>query len=478
MLNIKSSLSKTIVILAIGLIAGACTPENKLSPEQAKEIAKEAYIYGFPLVMNYKTLYAYTLNKNSKEYKGEFNIKSCEARVYTPTDKAIVTPNSDTPYCIFWSDISNEPVVISVPEIEPDRFYHFQFIDLFSHNFAYIGTLTTGNQAGKYLIAPSDWTGEKPAGIRNIIYCESDLFLTIVRTQLMDENDLDKVKSIQDEYQIQVLSEYLGKEPIQIVDKKVWPAWNEGDQFTEAAFTYIDVVLNLTQNIELEKVMRKQFAKLGIGTTEPFDLENFDEETQEAIKEGVKEGFAEMEEFIKQHGSDPLGSTKMFGTRSFLTQSAKDNYDLETMFIPRAVVAHMGLYGNSGAEATYPMYLVDVDGNPLNASENNYSIAFEKNELPPVKAFWSLTMYDGKTQLLIDNAIHRYLINSPMMDDFVMNEDGSLTLYIQKKSPGTSLETNWLPAPDGPFYCVLRLYGPEDKALKGTWTNPPLIKNN
>lgn len=428
--------------------------------------------------MNYKTLYAYTLNKKSKEYKGEFNIKSCEARVYTPNDKAIVTPNSDTPYCIFWSDIRNEPVVVSVPEMEPERYYSFQFIDLFSHNFAYIGTLSTGNGAGKYLIAPSSWKGNKPEGINDVIYCESDFFLTIVRTQLMDEKDLSKVEAIQDEYQIQLLSAYLGKESTHTTIQKEWPVWNEGDQFTEAAFKYSDIVLSLTQEIESEKLLRKRFAKLGIGTAEPFNFESFDGVIQKAIKAGVKEGFAEIEAFVKEHGTDPLSSTKMFGTRSFLTQSAQDNYNYKNMFLPRAVAADRGLYGNSAAEATYPMYFVDAEGNPLNAAKNNYTITFKTGELPPVKAFWSLTMYDGKTQLLIDNPLDRYLINSPMMDEFVLNDDGSLTFYIQKESPGTALEANWLPAPDGPFYCVLRLYGPKEAAIRGEWVNPPMIKSN
>lgn len=467
-----------VTILSLIFLASCNQKQPELNPQQAKEIAKEAYVYGFPLVMNYKTLYAYTLDKSSKEFKGDFNTKSCEARVYTPEDKAVVTPNSDTPYCMFWSDISNEPIVISVPEIEPDRFYHFQFVDLFSHNFAYVGTLSTGNGAGKYLIAPSHWKGEKPKGISDIIYCETDLFLTIVRTQLMDESDLNKVEAIQSEYEVQMLSAYLGKEQKKELSKNDWLVWNEGDQFTEASFNYIDFVLNLTQEIESEKELRKEFAKLGIGTSEPFNLEGFDNEIQEAIKAGVKEGFAEMEDFIKQYGSDPLGSAKMFGTRSFLTESAKNNYQLETMFLPRAIVAHMGLYGNSAFEATYPTYLTDGEGMPMDASLNNYTMTFKKGELPPVKAFWSFTMYDGVTQLLIDNELDRYLINSGMMDDFVMNDDGSLTIYIQKESPGKELEANWLPAPNGPFYCVMRLYGPKEEALSGEWVNPVIKKNN
>ena len=136
----------------------------------------------------------------------------------------------------------------------------------------------------------------------------------------------------------------------------------------------------------------------------------------------------------------------------------------------------MGLYGNSGAEAIYPIYLSDAEGQPLNAVENSYTLTFEREKLPPVSAFWSLSMYDGQTQLFIHNPLDRYLLNSTMMDDFIFGEDGSLTLYIQKESPGPELEANWLPAPDGPFYAVLRLYGPKETALSGNWVNPPMVK--
>lgn len=471
--------AKAALLILTGVLLMACNPQDKkLTPDEAKRIAKEAYIYGFPLVMNFKTLNAYTLDKNSKEYKSEFNQKSCEARVYTPSDKAVVTPNSDTPYCMFWSDIRNEPVVISVPEMDAERFYHFQLIDLFSHNFAYIGTLTNENKAGTFMIAPIDWKGALPEGIKHIIYCETGLFLTIVRTQLMNADDLGNVKTIQDSYQLQTLSAYLGKEALAGSKDDVFPEWTEGDQFTEEAFKYTDAILNLTYPLEEEKALRQEFAKLKIGTKEGFDINGFNKKIQEAIKEGVKEGFAEIEAFVKKESSDPLSSTKMFGTREFLKLSAKENYGFDNMFLPRAVAAHMGLYGNSATEASYPMYLTDAGGNPLNASTNEYTVTFKVGEFPPVKAFWSLTMYDGITQLLIENPLDRYLLNSPMMDDFVMNSDGSLTFYIQKDSPGKNLEANWLPAPDSPFYCVMRLYGPEEAALNGAWTNPPMLSKN
>ena len=159
-----------------------------------------------------------------------------------------------------------------------------------------------------------------------------------------------------------------------------------------------------------------------------------------------------------------------------MNQSAKKNYDFDNFFVMRAVAAHMGLYGNSADEALYPTYLADADGKPLDTSVNKYTMTSKKGELPPVTAFWSLTMYDGKTQLLIDNPLNRYLLNSPMMEQFVFNNDGSLTLYVQKDSPGKDLESNWLPAPDGLFYAVLRLYGPKKEAIEGKWISPALVK--
>ena len=468
----------TLAMLVAILFFGCNTPVEKISPQEAKEIAKEAYIYGLPMVLNYKTMNSYVLNKKSPEYKGEFNELSCEARLYTPDDKAIVTPNSDTPYCMFWVDLRDEPQIISVPEMEAERFYHFQLIDLYTHNFGYLGTLTTGNKAGKYLIAKQGWKGEKPEGVDDVIYSETDLFFVIVRTQLMNENDLENVKNIQDNYQMQGLSNYLGADSKETIKTDNFPDWNEGDQFTVGAFNYLNVMLNLTKPVVSEIELRNKFAKLGIGTDNGFDITSFDEETRKAIAEGVKEGFGDIEKFIDKESTDPLSSSKIFGTRAFLAESAKENYAMDDFYIPRAVAAHLGLYGNSGAEAIYPSYIMESPGVPFNAAENNYSLNFKKDELPPVNAFWSLSLYDGKTQLFIHNELDRYLLNSNDMEGYNYNDDGSLTLYIQKESPRKELESNWLPAPDGPFYCILRLYGPKQDALTGAWVNPTLIKNN
>jgi hypothetical protein len=462
----------------LGIVLLQCQGPIQLSPTEAREIAKEAYIYGFPLVLNYKALYANVVDKNSGDYKGDFNEKSCEARLFSPEDKAIITPNSDTPYCMFWNDIRQEPVVVSVPEVAGDRYYSFQLVDLYTHNFFYIGSLTTGRGAGSYLIASEDWEGEIPDGITQVVRCETDLFFTIVRTQLKGADDLEEVKMLQEEYKVQTLSEFLGAAPLNGDGKDDFPIWVEGDQFTAASFGYLDAVSRFFDPIEKENELFQRLAKLGIGTERGFDLSSFDQDVQQAIQDGVKDGLEEMNAFIKANSTDPLGSSKIFGTREFLERSARDNYGHQNFYLIRATGAYLGIYGNSASEATYPMYLSDSQGQALDASTMKYTLTFEAGQLPPVESFWSLTMYDGKSQLLVDNPLNKYLISSSMLDSFVKKPDGSLTIYIQNESPGKGLESNWLPAPQGPFYAVMRLYGPKSEVLEGKWVNPKIIANN
>jgi len=451
---------------------------HELTTDEAREIARKAYVYGFPMVVNYKTMYMYAVNEKSPEYKGPFNYLGCEARLYTPEDKAVVTPNADTPYCMFWVDIRQEPVVISVPEMEPERYYSFQLIDLYTHNFAYIGTLTTGNEAGQFMIAPSDWQGTEPDNVNKVIRCETDCFFVVVRTQLFNPEDMDYVKKIQDAYDLKPLSAYLGGKAPESASGVDFPEWKEGDQFNSDALKYVDFMLNLINPVEEEKEIMKRFAKIDLGTDKQFDLNTFSPEIVEAIKAGVADGFKEIEDFAARETKDPLASAKIFGTRDFLTKSAAENYGLSNFYVMRAVAAHMGLYGNSGFEALYPTYLTDSEQAPLDASENNYTLTFKGEDLPPVKSFWSLSMYDGQTQLFIHNPLDRYLLNSTMMDQFVKQEDGDIVFYIQKDTPAKDRENNWLPAPDGPFYLVMRLYGPEAEALEGKWMPPKVKKTN
>lgn len=465
-----------IVLASLMILSSSFASEQKLTAKETKQIAKEAYIYGFPLVLNYKTMYSYAIDKKSPEYKGAFNKLGCVARVFTPEDKAIITPNSDTPYCMAWVDMRAEPVVFTIPEIGKERFYEVQLIDLYTHNAAYISTVATGNVPGKYLLTGPDWKGEVPKGITKIIPFETQFLFSIHRTQLFNPSDIDNLKKIQDAYKIEPLHSYLGTKAPSAAAAIDFPKWKDGDEFNAQFFKYLDFMLTLVQTPPEEQALMKRFAKIGLDGKDNFDIKKFSPEIQKALEEGAKEGLTAIKEFGAKESRDPLASAKVFGTRAFLNKSAKDNYKLDDLFMIRAVAAQMGIYGNSGAEAIYPTYLADAEGTPLDASKNNYTMTFKKGGFPPVTAFWSLTMYDGKTQLLIDNPLNRYLLNSPMMEQFVLGEDGSLTLYMQKESPGKELESNWLPAPDGPFYAVLRLYGPQKEALEGKWVAPALVK--
>ena len=370
-----SYLKATFLILVLSMLPIACkqrTNTEMLTPEQAKEIAKEAYIFGFPMVVNYKTVWNYTLNKESDQFKSDFNVKSCDSKVWTPEDKAVVSPNSDTPYCIFWADISQEPTVLSVPAIDPQRYYSFQLIDLYTHNFGYVGSLTTGSEAGHYMIAPQGWKGEVPEQITDVIYCETDYFQLIARTQLFNSDDIANVQAIQDAYSFSTLSDFLGQKGPAQKQYSNFPDWKEGDQFKADSFTYLDFMLKATSEHPNDKSIRDKMKKLGLGTDSGFNIDNFSPEVQSAIEEGVKEGLDRINDYLKEISADPLVTNKFFGSREYLTQSAKENYNQDNPYLIRSCAAQLGLYGNSGHEAIYPSYLADNEGNPFDASTNNW----------------------------------------------------------------------------------------------------------
>src|SRR6202142_330666 len=171
-----------------------------LTAERARAIAKEATIYGFPMVDNYRILYSYFVDRGGAEYKAPWNTLVNNARVYPPDDQAIQTPNSDTPYSFVGADLRAEPLVITVPAVDKGRYYSIQFIDMYTFNFAYVGSRSTGNGAGSFLLAGPDWTGTKPANVKSVIHSETEFAFLLIRTQLFNPGDIDNVKKIQAGY--------------------------------------------------------------------------------------------------------------------------------------------------------------------------------------------------------------------------------------------------------------------------------------
>jgi hypothetical protein len=464
-------LEPALTVLAIGWLLGAPQPAHaKLAPGELKQIAEEAFVYGLPLVMNYAVLHEYFIDTTSPEYKAPFNQLYNTARVYTPKDTAVVTPNSDTPYSFVGMDLRAEPYVICNPEIEPGRYFSVQLVDLYTSNYGYAGSRTTGNGAGCHLIAGPAWRGEKPAGIQQVFRSETDFSLAIVRTQLFEPADIENVKKIQAGYRGLPLSQFLGQPAPPPAPAIQWPKIDK--QTAEAdPFSYLNFVLQFctaTGSAAVEQPLRERFARIGIQPGQPFPHENLSAVQKAELKAGIQAGSEEIEQHVGSFG------TLVNGWR--ITRSGfGDRKAMAGNWTMRAAAAKAGIYGNDVAEALYPMLAVDADGKKPDGSTGRYTLTFPAGQLPPANAFWSVTMYDGKTQLLVENPIDRYLINSPMLPKLAKDPDGSLPIYIQNDSPGKDKEANWLPAPAGPIFVVMRVYWPKPEALNGTW-KPPAVQ--
>ena len=450
----------------------AQTSADRPGLRKAKDIAEAGFIYGLPIVMNYAVMYEYAVDRNSGQFKAPFNQLKNEPNVFTYKDTAIVTPNSDTPYSFVWMDLRAEPIVLSVPAVDAKRYYSVQLCDGNTYNYGYIGTRTTGSEAGDYMVVGPDWKGTTPPSIKKVFRSSTQLSLAGYRTQLFSPDDLDNVKKVQAGYKVQTLSAYL-KQPTTSAAATIDFPKIDKELAKTNLFDYLDFALQFAPAQENEKEIRAQLASIGVGPGKTFSFKDLPLEQKLEVGLGMKEGEKKVDEAVANAGKAINGwrVSSLFGDSAFF------NGD----WLKRAAGAKGGIYGNNAEEAMYPARRTDSDGQTLDGSQHNYTLTFPAGQLPPVNAFWSLTMYDGKSQLLIENPINRYLINSPMLPTMKTNADGSLTFYIQNKSPGADKESNWLPAPNGPIYLVLRLYWPKAEPPsilpvgEGTW-QPPDVK--
>ncbi|OUL63533.1 DUF1254 domain-containing protein [Flavobacterium sp. AJR] len=469
-------MQKSLLIFITFLFLTSCKKEsstqNELSPKEAKALAKEAYIYGYPMLMGYRSTYYSTVDKKSPAYRSDFNIITHDRRPADDTRKDVVSMNADTPYSLFAMDLRTEPIVLSVPAVK-GRYYVFQFIDLFTHNFAYVGTRTTGTEAGDYLFVGPDYKGEIPNGkFKKIFHVESQLAIGIGRTQLFSSKDLSNVTQIQDKYKVTSMSKFLGTASPAKAPEIKWVSVNPKD-FEDLNFTkYLNVYLNLVKPFNKEDADEiARFEKIGIKPGADLDTSQFSEEIRKAINEGVEEGITAIKEKAAHISEQKNGWNMMdpFGDRAFYK---KDR-------LLRAAAVMVGIYGNDKIEAFYPVAYIDKEGQTLNGKTSKYKIHFSKDEIPPAKYFWSITMYDksadGTGGYLIKNPIKRFLISSTS-EGLNYDKDGGLTIYIQNQKPDKSKESNWLPSPAEEFYLMARIYGPKEAALNGKWSPPAVEK--
>jgi hypothetical protein len=438
-----------------------------VSEEEAYTIGVEAYNYFYPLVSMDLTRRVFT-NTTPEPVPGHGPMNAFQhLRAFPDANfRAIVRPNFDTLYSAAWLDVHKEPVIVSVPDTQ-GRYYLLQMLDMWTDSFAGVGKRSNGTTAAHFAVVPQGWQGKLPTGVERI-EAPTPYVWILGRTQTNGVADYPAVHAIQDGYKITPLSRW-GKSPEDVkgvfdpkLDMKTPPmrqinALSAKDYFETAAALMTMHPPHLT-----DWSMTQRLKRVGIEPGQPFDFSKAPAPVQAGLTRAVAEGPSALA------AKAPTVGRKVNGW-----QMNTDNVGVYgNSYLKRAIVALVGLGANEPADAIYPLGLVDADGKPLDGS-HNYVMHFSKEDLPPVSAFWSLTMYDGEG-FPVPNVKNRFAIGD--RDPLVYNADGSLDVYIQHESPGADKEANWLPAPaKGPMPITMRLYGPKPEALEGRW-NPPVVK--
>ena len=455
--------------LVLGALTFGCTDNSNtatVTKSEVKSITKEAYIYAYPMMEHYKMVFVLKVWKDSPVYEGTFNELSHNAVLLGPEYTTMVRPNNDTFYSNVVFDLHTEPMILSVPAITDNRYYSWQLIDLFTQNVDYIGTRATGFGTGKYLIAGPNWNGKKPKGITKIIQTDSNILLALARTQVYSTADAKNAKKIMSNYKVETLSQYMGTPTPKAVIALDFPVYSLEKIRSVEFINYLNFALSLMKPNPSEKALLKRFSKIGIGANVPFDVNNIDPKTKKIMQEAIDEAMVDIEAETKNLGTLKDGWMQVSGAFG----SPKE---MEGKFLTRAAAAYFGLYGNDLEEAFYPDTTTDENGEALDGSKHNYTLHFSKDRLPPVKAFWSFSMYKLPEQLFTENSINRYVISSAT-EGLKYNKDGSLDIYIQKDKPSLDKVSNWLPAYNGKFSLQARLYWPEPARLDPLYVLPKI----
>lgn len=429
-----------------------------ITPAEARKLTREAYVYGYPLIENYRSMFFFALDKGSREYKGPFNTIVHLSRANS--GDGVASPNNDTLASFAWLDLRNEPVVITVPPGSKGRYYSVTLVDLYTYNFATIGTRVDKDlKGGNYLITGPNWKKPTPGGITMTYPCETQFALAIFRNQLLGDDDVAALSAVQQAFQVRTLSAFLRKPIPNTVKPTQFPGYVRSRADGVDFISYLNFILQYCQPHPSEAALMARLAKIGVGPGKPFDERMIAPDILEAMKKGVEDALAEVALAMPK----VRNLYQLYGSRSVM----KGN------FFNRFLGAKLGLYAGDWEETLFIPVGVDAEGRPLDgANGNRYTLKFAPGQLPPVNAFWSLTLYDGRTRSFSRNLYNRYSINSSIKPDLVPDADGGYTIYLQRDSPGPGPDANWLPAPNGPFYLTMRLYWPKQAALEGKWSMP------
>jgi hypothetical protein len=436
-------------------------PQHEAAPA-LRAAAREAYVYGVPMLARYRQLHALSIDTDGEQYRGPFNQLDHRGQdvpddADTQNLDAGLSPSSAT------LDLRAEPVVISVPPMEAERYFVLQLVDLYGYHFAHIGSRSTGNLGGHYLIAGPDWRGRVPDGIAQVMRAETQLVSLSGGIQLLDRQDRGRVAQLQARYALQPLSAFLGQPAPRPPAPVAWPAPLPADALrgSPAFFNQLAFLLQFAPIHPSERALRARLAGIGIQPGQALRLRTLPPDTLAALREGMADGQRE----IDQRRAALAGRTDtLYGSRELLKGD---------------LVAHAtGSQADAGAsmrdEALHPLYDTDADGALLDGSRHRYTLHFARDRPPPVNAFWSLSLYALPDQRRVATAIGRYRIDSRMLPQLRRDADGGLTLYLQRDPPPAAQRHNWLPTPNGPFVARLRYYWPKPELLDGEWIPPQI----
>jgi hypothetical protein len=428
-------------------------------PDQARALAKEAYIYAYaPVYMERQRRNMISVDADMGDGRAPLNTFGSVRALGSPSLTTIVMPNNDTLYCSAWVDLAKGPYILEVAD-QGKRYFTFQMMDAFSNTFDYVGSRATGAKGGKFLIAGPDWKGSAPAGITMLIKAPTSMIWVAARFGVNGDADLPAAHKVQDAIKLTPLE---GK-AVAGVNPRFAPLPTPEKFSTEQFFTMFGDVLKAYPTPKPAQALVASFSQIGLNSKKGFDPSGLTPEVRAALDAGAKEGFAAIE-------AAKLGDS--VNGWDFSMKNGRFGED----YLVRSAIAYRSLAGNAPEEAVYFNADKDFSGQPLDG-KYRYTMRFEKGQLPPVSGFWSLTMYDGKTYFMVDNPIKRYSIGN-RTPGLKFARDGSLTLFIQHDSPGKGHESNWLPAPVGSFDVHLRTYIPQHALLDGTYKLPPLNRAN
>lgn len=377
----------------------------------------------------------------------------------------VTAPNADTLYSIAWLDLSTEPYILHLPN-ENGRYFVMPLLDAWTNVFASLGTRTTGTTEQNFAIVGPHWNGKLPNNMKEI-KAPTNMVWIIGRTFCSGTpEDIKAVNAIQSQYSLTPLSAY-GTDytpPSNLatdsnIDMKIPPREQVNNMDASTYYNELNMLLQSNPPSEKDAKLMAVVAKIGVVPGQKFDLNKLNPTIATGMEESIKDAVQTIEANLSTYSVNENGwqflKTGVYGSN----------------YLRRAVITFVGLGANLPQDAMYPMTGVDNDDQQLNGS-NKYIIHFNKGELPPVKGFWSLTMYNDK-YYFVNNSLNRYRLNSS--DKLIHNKDGSTDIYIQNQSPGADKQANWLPAPNGNFNLCFRFYWPDQSIISGEW-KPPAVR--